>query len=152
MGLSLKGILIPLLVLLPNLLFAFIGPQHMPKNLLSTPLIFTVLERIGQVACFTMPILFGKKIAEQQGNFLPILMAICLLVYYLCWIRYFAGGREFALLFKPLGYIPIPMALFPILYFLLLGLWLKSYLFVTPALLFAVGHFVNSWNVYAQIK
>ncbi len=152
MGLHLKGILIPLLVMLPNLVFLFLGPHHMPQNLSTSSAVITVLERIGQISCFAMPLVFGHKIAEQPVNFTPVLMGICMLLYYICWIRYFAGGREFALLYEPLGPVPIPMALFPILYFLLLGVWMKSYLFVVPALLFAIGHFINSWSVYAGLK
>lgn len=151
MGLHLIGILISLLVMLPNLLFLFRGPQNMPKSFSPALLIITVLERVGQISCFAMPLLFGNLIAEQLMNSIPVLMGICLLIYYACWIRYFTGGNSFALLYKPLGPIPIPMALFPILYFMLLGLWTESYLFVIPSLLFAVGHFINSWRVYADI-
>ncbi|MDN4069356.1 hypothetical protein NYE70_01535 [Paenibacillus sp. FSL R5-0407] len=152
MGLHLIGILISILVMLPNLLFLFRGPRNMPKSLSPSPMIITILERVGQISCFAMPLLFGIKIAEQPMNLIPVLMGICLLVYYACWIRYFAGGNLFALLYKPLGPIPVPMALFPILYFILLGLWMRSYLFIVPSLLFAVGHFINSWRVYVDIE
>lgn len=151
MGLHLKGFILPLLVLLPNLLLIFFTPHNIPKTV-SPPIIFTVFERIGQVTCFTLPILFGTKIAEQPINFLTWLMLICLIIYYLCWIRFFWSGREFAILFKPLGFIPIPMALFPILYFILLAVWLNSYLFAVPAVLFAIGHFVTSWSTFSQIR
>ncbi|CAH1223939.1 hypothetical protein PAECIP111892_05393 [Paenibacillus auburnensis] len=151
MGLHLKGFILPLLVLLPNLLLIFFAPHNIPKTV-SPPFIFTVFERVGQVTCFTMPILFGTKIAAQPVNLLTGLMFICLIIYYLCWIRFFWSGREFAILFKPLSFIPIPMALFPILYFILLAVWLNSYLFAIPAVLFAIGHFVNSWSTFSQTR
>ncbi len=151
MGLHLKGFILPLLVLLPNLLFIFFTPHNIPKTV-SPPLIFIVFERIGQVTCFALPILFGTKIAEQPINFLTWLMLICLIIYYLCWIRFYWSGREFAILFKPLGFIPIPMALFPIMYFILLAVWLNSYLFAVPAVLLAIGHFVTSWSTFSQIQ
>lgn len=44
------------------------------------------------------------------------------------------------------------MAVFPAIYFMLLGFWLESWLVVIPAFLFAVGHLMNSWNVYTQIR
>lgn len=151
MGLHYTGILISVLILLPNILMLIFTPRSVPK-LTSSPIIFTVLERIGQITCFVLPILYGQRIAEQPINVITLLMGICLLVYYIGWIRFFGGGREFSLLFKPLGPIPIPMALFPILYFLLLAFWQQSYLFGIPALIFAIGHFVTSWSVYTQIK
>ncbi|AIQ20478.1 hypothetical protein H70357_30075 [Paenibacillus sp. FSL H7-0357] len=151
MGLHYKGFLISLLILLPNILLLRFAPRSIPK-LTSTSILFTVFERIGQITCFVLPILYGRKIAEQPIDYITLLMGICLIIYYLCWIRFFGGGREFSLLFKPLGPIPIPMALFPMLYFILLAYWLHSYLFVVPALIFSIGHFVNSWSVYTQIR
>lgn len=152
MGLHLKGFILPFLVLLPNLLLLFFPPHNIPKQTSSLPFIFIIFERIGQVTCFTLPILFGTKIAEQPLNFITWLMLSCLIIYYLCWMRFFGSGREFAILFKPLGFIPIPMALFPILYFILVAVWLHSYLFAAPAVLFAIGHFVTSWSTYSQIR
>ncbi len=151
MGLHLKGFILPLLVLLPNLLLIFFAPHNIPKTV-SPPFIFTLFERIGQVTCFTLPIVFGTKVAEQPINFLTWLMLICLIIYYLCWIRFFWSGREFAVLFKTLGFIPIPMAIFPILYFILLAVWLNSSLFAVPAILFAIGHFVTSWSTFSQTR
>jgi hypothetical protein len=152
MGIHIEGIIFSLIVLLPNFIFLFLAPRNVPKELSSPAIIFTVLERVGQVACFTLPILFGRRIAAQDINFLIPLMGVCLIIYYIGWIRFFIGGKEFSLLFEPLGFIPIPMAIFPLLYFILLGIWLKSYIFEVPAVLLSIGHLVNSWSVYKQIK
>ncbi|MEK3683211.1 hypothetical protein [Paenibacillus sp. FSL R10-2736] len=152
MGLHIKGFIIPLLVLLPNLLFIFFPPRNAPDSLASTPLIFTILERAGQITCFMMPIVLGRKLAEQPLGLSAGLMAVCLLIYYICWARFYWNAREFAVLFTPWLGIPIPMAVFPAIYFMLLGFWLESWLLLIPAFLFAVGHLVNSWNVYAQVR
>ena len=152
MGLHIKGFIIPLLVLLPNLIFIFFPPRNVPHSLGSTPLIFTILERAGQITCFMMPILFGRKLAEQPVGPAAVLMAVCLIVYYFCWIRFYLSGREFAVLFVPLLGIPVPMALFPAIYFLILGFSLPSWLFLIPALVFTIGHLVNSWSVYRQMR
>ncbi|MDQ0087989.1 hypothetical protein J2T12_001395 [Paenibacillus anaericanus] len=152
MGLHITGFLVALFILLPNVLFAFLPPQNTPNYLHTSPIIFTILEQVGRIACLTLPIVFGKKIAEQDINFMTVLMGICLLIYYLCWIYFFIKGREYDQLFKPLGFIPIPMAVFPALYFIFLGIWLHSFIFLVPALLFAIGHLVSSWNIYTQLK
>lgn len=152
MGLHLKGFILPLLILLPNLLLLFFAARNIPQQPSSPPFIFTVLERIGQVTCFTLPILFGTRIAEQPVNFVTWVMLFCLIIYYLCWIRFFWDDREFSILFKPLAFIPVPMALCPILYFILLAVWLHSYLFAVPAIVFAIGHLATSWSTYLQIK
>ena len=151
MGIHFKGILVVLLLLLPNIFFCIFPPQNAPQNLNSVPVVFTIMEQIGRIACFVVPIVFGKKIAEQNNSYLVILMAICLLIYYICWILYFANGREYFDLFKPIGLIPIPMAIFPLMYFILLGIWIKSPFFIAPAILFSIGHIVVSWNTYIQL-
>ncbi|MEK4004895.1 hypothetical protein [Paenibacillus sp. FSL H3-0333] len=152
MGLHAQGFIISLLVLLPNLIFIFFPPRSVPGSLDSVPLVFTLLERAGQITCFMMPILFGRMIAAEPLGVSAILMALCMLVYYGCWVRYYRSGRAFAVLFKPWLGIPVPMAVFPALYFLLLGVWLQSWLFVVPACLFATGHLVNSWSVYGHVR
>ncbi|OMF85008.1 hypothetical protein [Paenibacillus sp. FSL R7-0337] len=152
MGLHALGFIISLLVLLPNLIFLFFPPRSIPGSLDSAPLIFTLLERAGQITCLMMPILFGRLISAQTLGVSAVLMALCLLVYYGGWVRYFRSGRAFTALFKPWLGIPVPMAVFPALYFLLLGVWLQSWLFIVPACLFAAGHLVNSWSVYGQLR
>ncbi|WP_238653398.1 hypothetical protein [Paenibacillus piscarius] len=151
MGLHLLGFIIPILVLLPNLIFIFFQPRDTPKSLTSPPLVFTLLERAGQAACFTLPIVFGRLIAAQPPGLAAIGMALCLLIYYGCWGRYYRNGRVFAVLFKPWLGIPVPMAVFPALYFLLLAVWVQSWLFVVPACLFTAGHLANSWKIYRQM-
>lgn len=151
MGIDYKGILAVLLLLLPNVLFYISPPQAVPENLSSPPAIFTVIEQAGRILCLVVPIVFGKKIAEQKYSWLVILMAACLLIYYVCWISYFANGREYFYLFKPMGFIPIPMAVFPLMYLILLGIWVKSPFFIVPAILFSAGHLVISWNTYIQL-
>ncbi|MEK4850419.1 hypothetical protein NST04_11305 [Paenibacillus sp. FSL H7-0756] len=152
MGLHALGFIISLLVLLPNLIFLFFPPRSVPDSLNSAPLVFTLLERAGQITCFMLPILFGRLISAQTLGVSAVLMALCLLVYYGGWVRYFRSGRAFTALFKPWLGIPVPMAVFPALYFLLLGVWLQSWLFIVPACLFAAGHLVNSWSVYGQLR
>ncbi|NQX44709.1 hypothetical protein HQN87_05135 [Paenibacillus tritici] len=152
MGLHPLGFIVPLFVLLPNLIFIFLPPRNAPESLSSTPLIFTLLERAGQVTCFMMPILFGDLLAAEPLGGSAVLMVICLLIYYGCWVRFYRRKREFSVLFTPWLGIPVPMAVFPALYFLLLSYWLQSWLFAVPACLFTVGHLVNSWSVYQQIR
>ena len=151
MGIHYKGILAVSIILIPNIFFFIFPPRNIAENLNPIPLAFTIMEQIGRLACFIIPIIFGKKIADQEFSYLLILMAICVMIYYVCWISFFVNGREYFDLFKPLGFIPIPMAIFPVLYFLLLGIWAKSTILMTSSIIFAVGHFKESWNIYIQL-
>lgn len=151
-GLHVKGILVILLLLLPNVIYLIFPPKNIPENLSSVKGVFSVLEQTGRITCFILPIIFGKMISQQEISYLVILMGLCLLIYYICWTSYFVNGRAFYYLFKPLGIIPIPMAVFPLLYLILLGVWLESPVFLISALLFSIGHIAVSWNTYMQIK
>ena len=62
------------------------------------------------------------------------------------------NGKEYSLLFVPLWLIPIPMAVFPVLYFFFIGVWIASPYMLTAATLLAVGHLSISWKTYAQIR
>jgi len=75
-------------------------------------------------------------------------MCICLAVYYGLWVRYFVEGREFSSLSQPLAFIPGPMAVFPILYFLFAALWFGSILSVVLLGVFAIGHIANSYTEF----
>ncbi|MGF7048053.1 hypothetical protein J2T13_002559 [Paenibacillus sp. DS2015] len=152
MGFHLAGIWVIVLLLLPNVTFAFLPTQNVPTQLRPTSMILTIIEQTGRVACTALPIVFGKQIAEQDLNFIVVLMGASLLLYYVRWIRFFIKGREYVQLFKPLGFIPVPMAVFPALYFIFLGVWLESFIFLIPALMFSIGHLEASWKIYLQIR
>lgn len=47
-------------------------------------------------------------------------------LYYIVWIRYFIGGRDAGLLSKSFCLVPMPLAVFPVLYFICAALWLHN--------------------------
>lgn len=67
-------------------------------------------------------------------------MLICLGLYYSGWIRYFAKGRRYPLLFAPLLGIPLPMAVGPVTYFLAASFFLRSPALCGAAVLLGIGH------------
>ena len=152
MGDYFLGILVVLLVLFPNLFFFLFPSKNKPDGVEPEPVVLTILENVGRFGCFFVPVIFAKKVGEQDFSVLVIFMAVCLLVYYFCWIRYFVGDRVYFDLFKPLLFFPIPMAVFPILYFVFLGVWVKSLVFIIPAVVFAIGHIVISWRTYKALR
>lgn len=151
MGFTIKGLILSMIILLPNLLVLFFPPLNIPQTISEAHILFTILERVGQIGCFVLPILLGKTISKLNMNYFVIGMVVCVLVYYGCWFRFFFGGRDFYLLFKPLGIIIIPMAFAPILYFCLLALWTKSYLLGISTIVFAIGHIMNSYKTYLSL-
>ena len=151
MGFHIYGIAVSGIILLPNLFFFLIPPKNMPKHSAKEPLALTILENAGRFACFLYPLVFGADVAAAPANAYLYIMAACALLYYACWVRYFAGGREFSLLFRPLWRIPVPMALFPILYFCFLAIWLRAPIMGAAALLFGLEHISISLRTARQI-
>ena len=67
-----------------------------------------------------------------------------LVLYYIVWIRYFASGRDIALLRRPFLLVPMPLAVFPVLYFLCAALWVHNLPAVILMLIFGAAHLTVS--------
>lgn len=143
MGFSLIGLLIGLAILAPNALLAIAPPRGGIPQVGSAGVIFTALERAGQIGCL---VLLAATPSTPTLRLIPV--AVCIAIYWALWGRYL-HRRDFALLYAPLWRIPIPMALFPIAAFALsvTSLWLA----IAVAVL-AVGHLANSWHVYRELS
>lgn len=151
MGFSLIGLLITAIILLPNLLMIFLPPKEIPSKVKDAGVFFIIFERIGQVACFLLPVILKDYIESADLDIWFIIAAICVAFYYGLWIRY-ALKRNFALLFAPLAFIPIPMAVFPVSAFVFISVWIRSIWLGIAAVVLAVGHFASSWASYKSIK
>ncbi len=151
MGFSIIGLLIGISILIPNILFIIFPPKNVPEKLKDAGIIFTSLERIGEVGCLFILAISQDKYQNFNIDIWFVLMVICILIYYSLWIRYVAKGHEFSLAFKPLYFIPIPMAVFPVLAFAFASLWGKSIYLAFIVILLAIGHFTNSWHTYKVI-
>jgi hypothetical protein len=141
MSLHPLSLLITAAVLVPNLLFLIFPPANAEKHGPAVdPRLFTILERVGQVSCFLLPLFFPLSFAGPLVAAAWILMAVFLGLYYAGWIRYLHGGRDYALLFTPMIGIPIPMAVCPVAIFFLASIVLGSICPAMAAVILAVGH------------
>ncbi len=152
MGFSTIGLLIAAMIFAPNLLFIAFSPKNIPPGIKDAGLLFTIIERIGQAGCMVLLVISKDNFEAASLDVWFFLMMICVAAYYCLWIRYFVRGRDFSLLFKPLGFIPIPMAVFPVLAFSFAAIWGKSVWIGVSAILLAIGHFANSWNNYKYLR
>ena len=151
MGFSITGLLFAIIILAPNLLMIVLPPHNVPAELSDAGIVFTILERVGQIACLLILVISKTNFQNRSISLWFILSAICIACYYGLWIRYVATGRDFASLFNPV-LIPIPMAVLPVLAFGFMAIWGKSIWLGFADVLFAVGHIANSWTTYNVIK
>jgi hypothetical protein len=151
MGISWKGILITALVLFPNVFFMLLPKQNMPSNLSDGGLLTNILEHGSRIVYFILIITMTKNSTVRYLSLFLFLMIASLIIYYILWIRYFANGMDFRLLFDTVLHVPLPMAVFPILFLLFSALWLNSIPLTITAVLFGIGHILNSYIVHKQI-
>ncbi|WP_130609535.1 hypothetical protein [Cohnella abietis] len=145
------SLVIPLMILLPNLIFFKYPPQNMPSGN-NNSLILTAAEGIGRIGVLIVPVFYTMHIHETYEIISLIVMVLSLLMYYLLWVRYFRNNREFNWLYSPIMGVPVPLAIFPILYFLFSSVVIHSLYQFIFSLIFAVGHIPNSISDYARSK
>jgi hypothetical protein len=110
--------------------------------------ILTVLERIGQIGIFILPIFYKININSFEKQVALIIMILSLILYYGCWLRFFINQKHYFLLYKPLWSIPLPMAVFPILYMFLSSVIFSSRLLLVVTVLLSIGHLPLSYFEY----
>ena len=139
-----NGILIPLAVMLPNILWMmFPGPSSF-EGPVAEPLWLTLIENIGRLAVMLLPFFFVLDLERRLSIPVVVLMGISLALYYVCWARYFLGGRVDALLRAPLLGVPLPMAVFPVIFLLFSSYLMQSWAMVAAAIVFGAAHLVVS--------
>lgn len=128
------NLLIPFLVLLPNIVYIFLKPRERVQEI-HVNILLSVFEKVGQVGMVVLPLFFPLYITLL----LAIPAAVALVAYYLVWLRYFRK-RSLKALYGPVYYIPIPLALFPVVFFFFVALMFNEVLIYVAWLVFTVGH------------
>ena len=138
------GWLIPVLVLLPNLLWLVFPPRGTPaaEMVSKSPLVrlMEVLEWLGRLGCLIIPCFYQVEVKGGWQLGALGVMAAALLLYYAGWARFFLGRRAYRLLFESLLGVPLPLAVSPIVFFLGAAALLGSWPMAAAALILAAGH------------
>lgn len=138
------GWLIPLLVLLPNLLMVRFPPTQRPEDAPGVSRWLEALERLGQAGAFVIPCFYRIRIQGAVASVALAVMALALSSYYLGWLRYVRQGQRYALLFAPMWGIPLPMAVWPVIYFGAAAVLARSWPLAAATMVFAIGHLAVS--------
>ncbi|WP_367925120.1 hypothetical protein [uncultured Ruthenibacterium sp.] len=143
---SLMGALFALGALVPSFLLVFFPPRKRPGQLPTMEGPLTAMEYAGRAGCLLV-CCFSGDIFTPHFGLLFWCSLVLLVLYWLMWVRFFKGGRDFRLLYAPVGPIPIPMALLPLCLFWVMALWGRSIGLALVTLVLALGHVPSSWRI-----
>lgn len=138
------GLAVFALPMLINIAYAVFPPRGTAEQTAGIPHWIELIEQVSRVAyLFAITLLVSREPLRLRSGWLWL--AVCFLIlYYAVWIRYFAGGRQIALLNRPFLFVPIPLAVFPVLYFLCAAIWLHNLPAAVLMVVFGAAHLTVS--------
>lgn len=132
---------LPMLINLAYILFPPAGTAEQQKPVTHW---VELVEQISRMAyLLAIVLLVSRKHIRLQSVWLG-LAALFLILYYAVWIRYFVGGREIVLLRRSFLFVPMPLAVFPVLYFLCAAIWLHNIPAAVTMVVFGIAHLTVS--------
>jgi len=147
------GVVAVVVLLLPNIINVIFPPLEYNITQKSDGVIKTIVEWGSRMIILVYPAICGVKIREKTKStkLLLILMGICLAFYWAFWIGYVFTGQSYAFLFRPYWGFFIPLAMFPTIYFVCLGLYMQSYVMTIASVVFLIFHNWISLGTWSQI-
>lgn len=136
-GFSVKGLIVFLLPMVPNLLYFLFPKNKSLGNVSEKHLVLDIIEH-GSQAVFILLLVF---LPNRQDS--PVLSpyTLCfgsvLFLYFVLWIFYFSGSKMLLILFG--------LAILPVIYFILAEIWLHNYPAVIPTAVFGIAHTIITY-------
>ena len=153
-GFSVIGLVIFLVPMLINIVYFLLPPVDEKKDGESRKQkeerkenrILSMIESGSRIAYAIAICCLVSKAEISYRSPLLYVSIVFLILYYIVWIRYFIGGRKMRLLGSSFLFVPMPLAIFPVLYFLFAALWVHNYYAMGVMILFGIAHNVISYQ------
>lgn len=140
------GLVVFALPMLINIAYVMFPPTGEAKPPAPVTHWVEIVEQVSRIAyLLAVTLLVSRRPVSWRSAWL-FLAAVFLILYYAVWIRYFSLGREIALLKRAFLFVPMPLAVFPVLYFLCAAVWLHNVPAVILMVIFGAAH----WTVSIQ--
>ena len=138
------GLVIFALPMLINIAYVMFPPAGKAEQTAAVTHWVEIVEQISRIAyLFAVTLLVSRENLSFRSVWL-FLAALFLLLYYAVWVRYFAGGRKIALLRRAFLFVPMPLVVFPVLYFLCAAVWLHNLPAAIIMVIFGAAHLTVS--------
>ena len=138
------GLVIFALPMLINIAYVVFPPTGKAEQTAAVTHWVEIVEQISRIAyLFAVTLLVSRENLSFRSVWFS-LAAVFLVLYYAVWLRYFMGGREIALLSRSFLFVPMPLAVFPVLYFLCAAIWLHNLPAAIIMVIFGAAHLTVS--------
>lgn len=138
------GLVIFALPMLINIAYVMFPPAGKAEQAAAVTHWVEIVEQISRIAyLFAVTLLVSRETLSFRSVWFS-LAAVFLILYYAVWLRYFMGGREIALLSRSFLFVPMPLAVFPVLYFLCAAIWLHNLPAAIIMVIFGAAHLAVS--------
>ena len=138
------GLVLFALPMLINIAYVIFPPAEKAEQTAAVTHWVEIVEKISRIAyLFAVTLLVSRDKLSFRSGWL-YLAAAFLILYYAVWLRYFMGGREISLLRRSFLFVPMPLAVFPALYYLCAAIWLQNLPAVILMLIFGSAHLTVS--------
>ena len=138
------GLVIFALPMLINIAYVMFPPAGKAEQAAAVTHWVEIVEQISRIAyLFAVMLLVSRDRLSFRSVWFS-LAAVFLVLYYAVWLRYFMGGREIVLLSRSFLFVPMPLAVFPVLYFLCAAIWLHNLPAAIIMVIFGAAHLTVS--------
>ena len=138
------GLVLFVLPMLINIAYVMFPPAGKAEQPAVVTHWIEIVEQISRIAyLFAVTLLVSRENLSFRSVWFS-LTAVFLVLYYAVWLRYFMGGREIALLSRSYLFVPMPLAVFPVLYFLCAAIWLHNLQAAIIMVIFGAAHLTVS--------
>lgn len=138
------GLVVFALPMAVNIAYAVFPPTDPPARPGAATLWVKRLEQCSRMAyLLALTLLVSQKPLRFSSIWL-FLGAAFLILYHAVWLRYFVGGRRTALLGRAFLFIPMPLVVFPVLYYLFAAIWLQNLPAAIAMVIFGGAHLTVS--------
>ena len=142
------GLVIFALPMLINIAYVMFPPAGKAEQTAAVTHGVEIVEQISRIAyLFAVTLLVSRETLSFRSVWFS-LAAVFLILYYAVWLRYFMGGREIALLSRSYLFVPMPLTVFPVLYFLCAAIWLHNLPAAIIMVIFGAAHLAVSLHSF----
>ena len=134
------GLVVFALPMLINIAYVMFPPVGKAEQAAAVTHWIAIVEQISRIAyLFAVTLIVSRDKLSFRSGWL-YLAAAFLFLYYAMWLRYFMSGREISLLSRSFLFVPMPLAVFPVLYFLCAAIWLHNLPAAIIMVIFGAAH------------